>query len=473
MFSRTAPLSRPLLAALLLAAAIMTVLACVRWSIWSYGSDTGTFAQVILNVPHGFTNTIEQATHFKTHWSPILAVLWPLVALTRSPLSIQIAQILLIVLSVIPLYAIVGGYADDRWALRCAFLALIYPPLLANAFSEFHELAFYPVLALAMFWAADRARWSWFVVCSVALVLVREDVCIDLLVIGLALAIVGLARRNTARRGLLYGEPRQPLHLAAAGFMLALLSAGALALYALVVLPRAGPWWPSSFYRYPFADGPLQTALSVFTHPLQLLRAVATFGRLTYLLEAFVPLAFLPLRTRWSWLAFPAFAGILLANNADVWRMGMHYTLLWAPWILLAAAWALVRLAERSPGAAAVWWRTAIALCAIFLIAFNPMHPVHYLRAEPWQHTADATRAFECVPHNAPVATHDEWFAHEALAFPRATEFGALPAGFRGYFVFAADWHNFAQLAEIQARLARRELRSVCSYGTVSVLRST
>ncbi len=152
--------------------------------------------------------------------------------------------------------------------------------------------------------------------------------------------------------------------------------------------------------------------------------------------------------------------------------MGMHYTLLWVPWIVLAAAWTLVRLAERSQGAAIVWWRVAMTLCAIVLIAFNPMHPLHYLVIEPWQHSADATRALACVPRGAPVATHDEWFTHEALAFPRSTEFGAVPPGFRGYFVFATDWHNFAQLAGIDARLARGELRNVCSYGTVRVVRT-
>jgi len=464
MQSRAARLPGSLLFFIAAVAAVMIALCCIRWALWTYGSDTGTFAQAIANVPYGFTDNLELGgTHFRTHWSPILAVLWPVVAVTRSPLSIQIVQVLLITLCALPLYAIVSAHADQAWGVRCALLALLYPPLLANAFSEFHELAFFPVLALALIWAADRRRWPWFAVFSVALVLIREDACLDLIFIGLAMAIAGLLRRETAST--------------AAFFCLAIVSAGALAFYAVVVLPRVGSWAPSHFYQYPFAHGPLQTALSIFTRPVQLVHATATRGRLTYLLEAFVPLALLPLITRWTWLALPAFAGILLASDASVWRMGMHYVLLWAPWMLVAASFALIGLArDRSERVALVWWRTAIVLCVIFLIAFNPMHPLHYLRAAPYQHSSDALRAFTCTNGREPIGTHDEWFAHEALAYPNVTVIPDRPIAFHGYLLFAQDWQNphFAQLLpKIRAGEERGLLRQVCSYGNVRVLRSS
>lgn len=465
--TRYAP--RSLFIAVAVAAAVMAVLAWVRWNVWSYGSDTGTFAQAILNAGSGFTDSLEGGSHFRYHFSPIIAVLWPLLAITRSPLSLQFAQVVLIALAAVPLYAIVKNYAGEAWALRCAILALIYPPLLANAFAEFHELAFYPVLALALIWAADRARWLWFSAAAILLVLIREDACVDLFFIGIALAVIGFARGRTLERGLLRGEPIEPERLAVAGIALALLSAAALAVYALVILPRVGPWAPSHFYRYPFANGPLQTALAVFTHPLALLRAVATRGRLTYLLEAFVPLALLPLFTRWAWLALPAFAGILLSSDESVWRMGMHYVLLWAPWLLLAASYALVRLRSIA------WWRMAIALCIIFLVFFNPMHPAHYLAAEPYQDSLDAQRAFACIPRNAPVATHDEWYAHEALKHPHATVLGNDPQQFQGYLAFAKDWKNahFDQLLpQIEAAKSSGALMPACEFGPVVVLRA-
>lgn len=469
---------RPLWAAVTMVIAVMSALMVIRWNVWSFGTDTGTFAQIALNAFRGFTDGPEMGTHFHFHWSPILALLWPIVAATRSPLSIQIVQVVLIALCAFPLAAVVREYAGDAWGARVGILALIYPPLLSVAFEEFHELAFYPVLALSLIWAADRARWVWFALFSLALVLIREDACVDLLVIGIALGVMGLVKRRSLQTGLLAGEPIHPERLSVAGFGLALLSAAALALYAYVIVPRAGGWAPSHFYQYPFANGPVQTALSAFTHPLALAHATVTFGRFTYLLEAFAPLAFLPLFTRWTWLAVPGFAGVLLASDSIVWRMGFHYSLLWAPWLLLAAAWVLARTARsRGESAARRWWIAAVSICVIVLIAFNPMHPAHYLTEAPYQQSANVMRAFACVPRDAAVATHDEWYTHIALQYPRSTNIGDGVGRFNGYVVYTPAWRNGYVDTQLLPQLARAQTDGrfavVCRFGGVLVLRPT
>jgi hypothetical protein len=189
------------------------------------------------------------------------------------------------------------------------------------------------------------------------------------------------------------------------------------------------------------------------------------------LLEAFAPLAFLPLFSRWTLLALPAFAGILFANNPGVWRMGEHYILLAVPWLLLGAVDTLLRLRTVR------WWRIAVVLCGAFLIAFDPMHPLHYLRAEAYQHSADAVRAMTCVPRNALVATHDEWLSHFALDYPGVTQFRRARNGFSGYFVFASDWGNaefeHTVLPRLRSAEAQGRYRVACRYGTVVVLAPT
>ncbi|MGC1381309.1 MAG: DUF2079 domain-containing protein, partial [Candidatus Baltobacteraceae bacterium] len=260
--------------------------------------------------------------------------------------------------------------------------------------------------------------------------------------------------------------------LAIAGAALATGCATALLVYYAVNAPRLGGWAPSHFYVYPFADGPLALILAPLTHPVAFVRAIFTFGRLTYVLEALVPLAFLPLRSRWALLALPGACVVLLANSGYVWRMGDHYAALWIPWLLIATVAAVTALArKRGERVAGNWSAAACALCAVFLIAFDPMHPLHYLH--PYYHDlADARRAIACVPKDASLATYDEWFSAVAAQRPRATI--DRTDGVE-YLVYADDFPSPAYQLHLRpaiaAAVARGEYRVVCRFGNVTAYR--
>ncbi len=323
---------------------------------------------------------------------------------------------------------------------------------MAVGFGEFRDLGLLPVLALGWWLALQRRAWWWVAACALLLAGLREDVCLELVLIGAALAV--LAARDGDR----------PRVLAAAGSAaLGLLSVGC---YALLVLPRVGPWPPSHFYDYPFAHGPRALLLAPLLHPLAFLAAIATVGRLTYLLEAFVPLALVPLRSRLLWLALPGFAIVLLANSGLVWRMGMHYAALWIPWTLLAFAGGLAAL--RRP---ARWATTALALSAVVLVAFSPLHPAHYL-VPSYQALGDARAALAAVPAGATVATHDEWYTGISATHPGAMVFGDLPPAAE-YLVFASDFPSaaFARcgLSRVRAVVEAGHYRLVLRRGAVSV----
>jgi len=451
---------------------VLGALAAWRWHIWTYGTDTGTFTQVIANAYGGFHDGPEQGTHFRFHWAPLLAALWPLVAAARSGLALQIVQPVLIGLCAFPLYGIARHYVDEERAFAYASLALLYPPLVAVGFTEFHEIAFYPALALGLFWAAEHARWGWFALFALLGALVREEACIVFAIVGIAFAAIGLLRRRgVARRfpdgGLLAGAPREPQRLAVAGLFLALVNVAALVVYGDLVLARVGTWQPSRFYEYPFAHGPANVVAALVTHPA-LLPQIATLGRATYVLEALVPLAFLPLLSRWSLLALPGFAIVLLASDQIAWRMGSHYAAIWCPWLLLGALAALVQ----RRGYALSWYRTAFALCiAVFLVA-NPMHVAHYVR--PIYPHGDAERALALVPRSARLVTHDEWFAHVAGTQRNATVFFCPYVDF---VVYADDYPSAYFQQQIEPEVARErasgQLRLLARYGHVRAYRRT
>ena len=403
---------------------LLAALAAVRAADWSYGADTGTFVQIVLDAFGGMHNGVEQTTHYRFHWSPTLVLLWPFLAATH---SLWVLQVILAAATVAcaPLLAAIArarglerGIAD-----RIGAVALVYPPLVAVGFGEFRDLGLLPALALGWWLAMHRRAWGWAAACALLLAGLREDVCLELAIVGAAVGIGAALQRDRA--------------LAAAGFGSAALGIASDAIYALVVLPHVGPWPPSHFYVYPFANGPAALLFAPFTHPLAFGAAILTLGRLTYLLEAFVPLAFLPLRSRLAWLVVPGFAIVLLANSGLVWRMGMHYAALWIPWLLIAFAGGIATL--RRPRR---WTTVAFMLSALFLVAFNPLHPQHYLK--PSYHALDDARAvLAAIPGDASISTHDEWYTAIAAQHPRAEVLGTpFIGGGTDYIIFAEDFPN-------------------------------
>jgi uncharacterized membrane protein len=452
--------------------AVLALLALARAKLWTYGSDTGTFAQIVADAFGGMRNGVEAGSHFRYHWSPSLALLWPLVAATGSALPLQLLQAAATVVCAPLIASIARPYVGAVVADRLGAIALIYPPLLGLGFDEFHELGLFTPLILALFLCADRRRWVWFGLCGIAAAGLREDAALTLVVFGAALVIV--ARRPRMQgRGLLEGFTPEPRALAAAGASLALFAGASLVAYYGIVAPRLGGWMPSHFYVYSFADGPLALVISPLTHPVQFARTIFTLGRLTYVLEALVPLAFLPLRSRWALLALPGGAVVLLANSGYVWRMGDHYAALWIPWLLVAAIAGVLRLS--GGGAmrpARRWTAAAAALCVLFLVAFNPLHPLHYLH--PYYHDlTDARRTIACVPKSAPLATYDEWFSAVAAQRPHATIDRTQGVD---YLVYADDFPGAAYQAQIRPRVAqavaRGEYSVICRYGAVAAYRA-
>ncbi len=429
--------------------ALLSTLVWLRIEFWSYGADTGTFMQLILDAFGGMRNGIEHGTHYRYHWSPSLALLWPLLAATHSMFVLELVQVVATVAVGPLLYALILPRSGPKLALRCAILALIYPPLLAVGWGEFHDVGLLAPLVLGALVAADRRRWLRFTLCVAVACGLREDICLEFAIAGTVLGFANWRSRS-------------------AWFATAALALVSLATYYGLVIPRlGGAWIPAHFYVYAFAAGPLGVALAPLVAPLEFARTFLTVGRLTYLLEALVPLAFLPLFSRWSLLALPGLGIVLLANSGLVYHMGNHYAALWIPWLLAGAAFAAAaRNAQR-------WCTIALGFCLAVLLFFNPLHPAHFLRPN-YHDLANARKALACVPAAASVATHDEWFSVIAGRDPNAT-LGTITGV--TYLVFADDYDNAEYQRRVRpalkAEVAAGGYREVCRFGAVATYRRT
>ena len=447
------------------------VLVTIHWKLWLTGLDTGVYTQIILGTWHGFHSAFENASHLATHFSPLLGAFYPLLALTHSGLALQYAQIILIASAPIVLFAFVRPRVDAGLAQRIGIIAVLYPPIAAAGIGEFHILATLPLLAYGLVWAADRGRWGWFAAVAFMLLLVREDVLVELVALG-AIAGFVLLRTQHADWPLL-ADPAQRRRLGFASISVAFAAAALAGAYFGLIQPafgRAG-WYPALYYHYglprgeaalfspPLVDAPPNPAASLSTTLLR---------RAGYLLEALVPLALLPLRTWWWLLALPGLGLVLAATSASIWTMGAHYALLWAPWLVLAMAVALVQLHARRGERVARWWaNAAIFCCVVFLVAINPMHLGYYLRPGYYD-IADARRALACVPNGATVATHDQWFTH--IAGTNLSANGDVIDG-ADYLVYADDFPDAAFQRQVKPELDRAlatgRFRVVCSFASV------
>jgi uncharacterized membrane protein len=368
-------------------AAVFFVLGAARYETFHSGADLGLFVQTIATAFHGFHNTVEGTSHFAYHFSPILYVLALPLWLAHSPLVLVATQAIATALVAPPLYAIARRRTNGWNAAALACIALLYPPLQGATFTDFHEVAFVPAAIVALLWAVDARRFGWAALFAAIALASKEDQATALAFVGIVGAVYFTRRQERPATIFCIGMALASLVVFVTYFTLVRAIAGA-----------PGGWIPQHFYAW-----------SGYTQALPL--NVQLMGRLTYLLEAFVPLAFLPLRSRTIVLAVPGFAEVLASREPLTYTMGQHYAAVWIPYVLVAFVIAGAHLFSRSQRGGQRWAWSAAALCAIVSIAFSPLHIGHFVRI-PNARDAEMRATLGGLPAIAEVGTYDELYSH-------------------------------------------------------------
>ena len=374
------------------------MLGSIRYAGHRSGADLGLFVQTLASP--SFSNTLEGGNHFTYHFSPLLFVFVPLVHVVHSPVVLIVAQAVAGALVAPPVFLLARKRMAAHLARDVAVLALLYPPLAGVTFTDFHENGFAPAAALWLVWAFDARRYPAAVTFAVVLLAIKEDEAVILTACG-AVAIAWFARR---------GEQRA---LAVSAGIVALASITFVA-YFTWVRPLAGghdAWNPSHFYAWD-RNGPGTSGLDLR-------------GRASYLLEAMVPLALVPLCSRIVVFAVPPMAEVLLSHLSITYTMGQHYAGAWIGWVLAAETFAVARLARGSLPRARLAVRVSTVISVLILALASPTHWGHFLHLPGREDRAlDALSAR--IPESASIGTFDELYAHLGLR-PRA-QIGLQPA---------------------------------------------
>jgi uncharacterized membrane protein len=376
-------------------ALVFSIQTCRRhWMFLTNALDLGVFTSILWNTLQGdwFWNPIDRCNHLGQHFSPILLVPAALFRLHAAPETLLVLQAVSFAGTGLLVYALALRLSGRPLAALClSAAALAHPSVHRAIFFDFHELALGAPLAVGALLALDSGRTRLGLGLLGLLLLVKEDMTLVGVALGLWLAFV------QRRRGLGLG-------LAAACAALGVALVGA-------VMPAI----KGSDYMYAsrFGDGTGFSGLlwALLTNPIYAARVLYSPVKAATVLGLLLPFAFLPLASA-SAVLLLVWAEFLLSNHPNVMALEAQYGSVVLPVTACAAGYGLARLQRARP-------RLALAL-AVFAAAFSLQDAARRLpsrfvdgRLGPRQQIAH--RLLARIEARVPVSADNAYAAHLAL----------------------------------------------------------
>jgi uncharacterized membrane protein len=270
------------------------------------------------------------------HFSPIDAVLAPLLWIYNSPVDLLIAQAVLFALAIPFIWSFTktafgGGYLATVGAYFVSLAYAISWQIAGAAAFNFHEAAFAPVLTAITFERLQKGKWRTALIAMVALLLVKEDM-------GFFLAGIGAGLIITRPLGI----PRQRL----TGLLMIIVGIFYTVLAVYVFIPAMGG--KADYYWAYGSLGP--NAPSALKHILEspvyaVKQLITPRIKLHTELELFAPFLFLSLLSPWVLPAVPLILERFIASKfPNWWTNTFHYNAYLVVPIALGAVDGAVRL---------------------------------------------------------------------------------------------------------------------------------
>ena len=318
------------------------------------------------------------------HFSPVVALFGPLWGVAPSPVTLLLAQAVLLAVSVgVVLVAGVRHLGTAAGAAVGVAYGLSFGLVEAADF-DVHEVAFAaPLLALA---GSAYVRRDWRAVClwAAPLLLVKEDQGLTLVAMGAALALAG------ARRW---------------GAGLAAVGAVATVVVLLVVIPALNPDGGYAYWDRLAGDG-RGISETVLALPRE---AVWPAVKVETLLLTFGVTGFLALRSPWALVAVPTLAWRFLSDESNYWGTDWHYSLPLMPIVFLAMIDGIVRARDDRPRWLARYSGHVPSIALAVALALGLQSPLRDLvRSETYgdpPREVAAERVLERIPDGSSVAT--------------------------------------------------------------------
>ncbi len=403
--------------------------------------DLAVYDQTIYNSLNGRllydTIQFDNPNFLGFHFSPILLAWVPLYAIWSDARMLLVSQTILLAFTALPLYWYARKAIGNGLAVVLVLALFLSPALEYINLYDFHEIALAaPILSLATFFLLRR-RHGPFLVCAALLLLIKEETAIIIATFGLYLVFVQ--------------------HRRVLGTSLVLGGIGALIGLVSIVIPSfssqnyliAGAIYGS------LGNSVTDIVRTIATRPDKVWEIVWTVDKARFVLQLFVPLAFVSLLgLEVTALSFPTFAYLLIADAGPRTDIRFHYTSTLLPFLFFGCVVGLNRLltwkALHIPTARGVCTLAALIAVAVALsyqgnapgplaTGFDPSTYVMDARAR------DGRSLIAMVPANAIVVTQKE---HLSQFSDRQGiyDFPSIPDYRQTEYLFAEVgrfWYNF------------------------------
>jgi len=145
------------------------------------GFDFGIFTQMFNSMKTTLLpdTTVERdmlLSHFAIHASPIFYILLPIYYLFPSPVTLQVAQAVVLGSSLFPLYLLCKKFELSNYlTLLIGICFSFYPALIGGCFYDIHENAFLTPLILWLFYFIEKDKFWGIFTFSALIFMVKED----------------------------------------------------------------------------------------------------------------------------------------------------------------------------------------------------------------------------------------------------------------------------------------------------------
>ncbi len=362
------------------------------------GYDLGIFDQAVRQYSHFRAPIVALKgpgyNIFGDHFHPIIALIAPLYWIWDTPMVLLVVQAALIAGSVPIVYRFTRRRTSTAAALIVCAAYVLSWSVQGFVDFDFHEIAFAVPLLAGAIDALDRKDDRVLVICSVLLLLTREDM-------GAVVALLGVLRMTQLPR-------RVGGCLIAVGAVTAVLATA-------VVIPAFAPSGHFAYWTFDALGHDLpNTVTTVLTHPWRAVRLFFSPWVKTQTLEyLFLPLALLPLRSRYCLIALPLLAERFWNSRDNLWTTQYHYNLL--PWLVLVLAMV------DGAGGLTIWRRPRVKRALLAWVAIVPLLMIQWhgptvpvikrmVDGQMWRfdaHQRSKQAAIKLVPRNVCAAVDD------------------------------------------------------------------